>query len=191
AAAGGQHPLTLDLHHARAAVAHLVQARLVAKARDRYAHLVGDLDDRAVGRRGDLAAIELERDDGRFDLREFRPGDCVHSLNLQAAERKGRKGRKGRKKYIHGFLLRSNFVFYCSSCGKYFTTQSTGFGAACPRPQMDASRITCDSSASSGTSHLGCSMIASALAVPARQGVHCPHDSSRKKRMRFRAAALA
>ena len=50
------------------------------------------------------------------------------------------------------------------------TTQSTGFGAAWPRPQIDASRITCDSSASSGRSQVGFSINASALAVPDRQG---------------------
>ena len=30
----------------------------------------------------------------------------------------------------------------------------------------------------------------SALAVPTRHGVHCPHDSSLKKRIRLRAAPL-
>ena len=47
---------------------------------------------------------------------------------------------------------------HASSCGKYLITQSTGFGAAWPRPQIDASRITCDSSASSGRSQCGCSI---------------------------------
>ena len=49
----------------------------------------------------------------------------------------------------HGVHARSS-----SSCGKYLITQSTGFGAAWPRPQIEASRITCDRSASSGRSHL-------------------------------------
>src|SRR5213079_2051168 len=31
-----------------------------------------------------------------------------------------------------------------SSCGKYLSTQAIGFGAAWPRPQIDASAIACD-----------------------------------------------
>ena len=30
---------------------------------------------------------------------------------------------------------------YPTSCGKYFITVSAGFGAACPRPQIEASII--------------------------------------------------
>src|SRR6185369_17185024 len=149
-----------DLDHARAAVAHRVHAVLVAKARNFDAFAIGDLDDRFVGPPGHLAPVQLEADQRRFELRQFRPGGCVHGCSP-------------------------------SSWGKYFTTQSTGFGAAWPRPQMEASRITCDSSASSETSQRGCSISSSDLAVPARQGVHCPHDSSRKNRIRLRAAATA
>ena len=35
-------------------------------------------------------------------------------------------------------------------------TVSAGFGAACPRPQIDASIMACDSSASNGWFHLRC-----------------------------------
>ncbi len=51
--------------------------------------------------------------------------------------------------------------------------------------------MTNDSSASRGRSQRGCSISVSALAVPARQGVHWPQDSSRKNRIRLRAAPAA
>ena len=50
--------------------------------------------------------------------------------------------------------------------GKYFITQRIGFGAACPRPQIEASAIATDSSSSSGRSHCGCAMRPTAFAVP-------------------------
>ena len=77
------------------------------------------------------------------------------------------------------------------SCGKYFSTDSTGFGAAWPSPQIDASIIAPESSLSNGPSHSGAAISASAFAVPTRHGVHCPHDSSLKNRMRLRAASAA
>src|SRR6202012_4181245 len=80
---------------------------------------------------------------------------------------------------------------YSTSRGKYFKTVSAGFGAACPRPQIDASIIACDSSCSSGASHRLRSINCSALAVPTRHGVHCPQDSSEKNFIRLRAAAAA
>ena len=68
-------------------------------------------------------------------------------------------------------------------------TESAGFGAAWPRPQIDASIIACDSSlqqrlvpARSAPSAV------SALTVPTRQGVHWPQDSSEKNFIRLRAA---
>src|SRR5581483_9454908 len=39
---------------------------------------------------------------------------------------------------------------YLISCGKNLSTDSAGFGAAWPSPQIDASTIACDSSLSSG-----------------------------------------
>ena len=66
-----------------------------------------------------------------------------------------------------------------------------GFGAACPRPQIDASTIACDSSLSSGWSQRRPSIRVSALAVPTRQGVHCPQDSSEKNFITLRAAAVS
>jgi hypothetical protein len=77
------------------------------------------------------------------------------------------------------------------SCGKYLITESAGFGAACPSPQIDASTIACDSSFSSGWSQPACSMSLSALTVPTRQGVHWPQDSSEKNFIRLRAASDA
>src|ERR1700741_1810395 len=111
------------------------------------------------------AAVQLEADGRRggcVELREFPTGDGVHA-GLRAE----------------------------SSCEKYLTPQSIGLGAAWPRPQIDASRITCDRSASSSRSQLGFSISADALAVPLRHGVHWPHDSCAKKRIVLRAALAA
>src|SRR6185295_7574842 len=80
---------------------------------------------------------------------------------------------------------------YSTSCGKYFITVSAGFGAACPRPQIEASIIACESSLSNGWFQRFASMSPSALAVPTRQGVHWPQDSSLKNFIRFLAAAVA
>src|SRR6185295_109545 len=80
---------------------------------------------------------------------------------------------------------------HTSSFGKYLTTQAIGFGAACPSPQIDASAIACESSASSAVSHFGFESSPTAFSVPTRQGVHCPQDSSAKKRIRLSAASRA
>ncbi|MCY1559950.1 hypothetical protein D9M68_970360 [compost metagenome] len=56
---------------------------------------------------------------------------------------------------------------------------------------MDASRITCDSSASSGASHTGACISPTAWVVPSRQGVHWPQDSCSKNCMRLSAASRA
>src|SRR5258707_4959150 len=80
---------------------------------------------------------------------------------------------------------------YSTSLGKYFNTVSTGFGAAWPSPQIDASIIACDSSSSSGASQRFCSINWRAFTVPTRQGVHWPQDSSEKNFIRLRAAAAA
>src|SRR3546814_9852318 len=76
---------------------------------------------------------------------------------------------------------------YFSSSGKYLRIYVRGLGAAWPRPQIEASRMTCDSSSSNGTSQLFSRISFTAFSVPLRQGVHWPQDSSSKKRMRLRA----
>ena len=75
--------------------------------------------------------------------------------------------------------------------GKYFRTVSTGFGAAWPSPQIEASIIACESSCSSGLSHSFDFIKCSAFSVPTRHGVHWPHDSSAKNFITLRAAAGA
>jgi hypothetical protein len=121
-----------------------VQAGLVAQVRDLDPFAPRDLDQRLVDAAHDLAAVELEQHLWWIELRGFAASDGVHGASL----------------VDH------------SSCGKYLITQSTGLGAAWPRPQMEASRITVDRSASRSRSHFGCSISAEALAVPLRQGVH-------------------
>ena len=56
---------------------------------------------------------------------------------------------------------------------------------------IDASAIATESSSRSSLFHFFSSMSPAALAVPTRQGVHCPQDSCSKKRMRFHAASRA
>src|SRR5258708_19502445 len=56
---------------------------------------------------------------------------------------------------------------------------------------MDASIIAWESSLSRGWSHFFFSMSFSVFAVPTRQGVHWPQDSSEKNLIRLRAAAAA
>ena len=56
---------------------------------------------------------------------------------------------------------------------------------------MDASRMTIERSWSSSRFHVASASRTDALAVPLRHGVHCPHDSYSKKRIRLRAAPAA
>src|SRR5207302_608721 len=78
--------------------------------------------------------------------------------------------------------------FGTNSSGKYLITKVSGFEAAWPRPQIDASRIASPSSSRRSRSQLPPSISFAAFCVPTRQGVHCPQLSSSKKRIRFRAA---
>src|SRR5882762_93592 len=76
-----------------------------------------------------------------------------------------------------------------SSCGKYFTTQSIGFGAAWPSAQIDAPRIAFEKFPSRFRSQTRFSISADALAVSSRQRAHWPQDSFLKKRSMLRAAS--
>src|SRR5882757_2786060 len=77
-----------------------------------------------------------------------------------------------------------------NSSGKYLITEVSGFEAAWPSPQIDASRMTWLSSSSSSRFQTGFSINSAAFWVPTRQGVHWPQLSSSKKRIRLSAAAL-
>src|SRR6266852_7624955 len=72
---------------------------------------------------------------------------------------------------LHRHQLPSGFF---SSSGKYFSTLTSGFGAACPNPQIDASRMALDSSVNNDSSHGPAAISFAAFSVPARQGVHWP-----------------
>ena len=74
--------------------------------------------------------------------------------------------------------------------GRYFSTHNSGFGAAWPRPQIEASRIRSDSSVSSAASHGPCSISLAAFSLPTRQGVHWPQLSSSKNFIRLSATAF-
>src|SRR5262245_62564583 len=77
-----------------------------------------------------------------------------------------------------------------SSSGKYFNTHSKGFGAACPSPQIDASRISTDNSSSSAAFHGPLAISCAAFSVPTRQGVHWPQLSSSKNFIKLSATAF-
>src|SRR3546814_16459706 len=79
---------------------------------------------------------------------------------------------------------------YFSSSGKCLRIDIRGLGAAWPRPQIEASRMTCDSSSSSAASQDFSLISFTAFSVPLRQGVHWPQDSSSKKSLRLTAAAF-
>src|SRR5205807_1079088 len=69
---------------------------------------------------------------------------------------------------------------------RFTIADATAFAAVWPRPQIDASRITCASSASVCSSSSWARPAArrcsasSWRTVPTRHGTHWPHDSSRK-----------
>src|SRR5215471_3841610 len=77
-----------------------------------------------------------------------------------------------------------------SSSGKYFITLTSGFGAACPSPQIEASRIALDSSESSASFHGPDAISLAAFSVPTLHGVHWPQLSSSKNFIRLRATAF-
>src|ERR1700759_2320793 len=77
-----------------------------------------------------------------------------------------------------------------NSSGKYLIPGVSGFEAACPRPQIDASRIAWLNSSSRARFQIGRCIRMAAFSVPTRHGVHWPQLSSSKKRMRLSAAAF-
>ena len=75
-----------------------------------------------------------------------------------------------------------------NSSGKYLITEVSGFEAAWPSPQIEASRIAWLNSSSNSRFHTGRSISIAAFWVPTRHGVHWPQLSSSKKRIRLSAA---
>src|SRR5215470_17630957 len=75
-----------------------------------------------------------------------------------------------------------------NSSGKYLITEDSGFEAAWPNPQIEASRIAWLNSSSNCRFQTGCSIRIAAFCVPTRHGVHWPQLSSSKKRIRLSAA---
>src|SRR5678815_1104346 len=80
---------------------------------------------------------------------------------------------------------------YFTSPEKCLRTDRIGFGAACPRPQIDASIIADESSLSKGSSQCFSPINSRALTVPTLHGVHWPQDSFEKKFRRLRAVSDA
>src|SRR5580704_8990982 len=178
-AACRKHALALDLDHADAAIAVSPVAGLRRKAQMRQLDVepARGAKDRLAGANVDLAFVDGERIRALVRLgiahewiaRLDRP--IVTWLSLPC----------------FGYQCRSG-VF--SSSGKYFSTQTSGLGAACPRPQIEASRIKADNSSSSAGSHGPCAISSAAFSVPTRHGVHWPQLSSSKNFIRLRATAF-
>ena len=76
-----------------------------------------------------------------------------------------------------------------NSSGKYLITEDSGFDAAWPSPQIEASRIAWLNSSSNARFQTGFSISCAAFSVPTRHGVHWPQLSSSKNCIRFSAAA--
>src|SRR3954469_25947029 len=76
-----------------------------------------------------------------------------------------------------------------NSSGKYLITVDSGFDAACPSPQIEASRIAWLNSSRRARFQTGCCISSAAFWVPTRHGVHWPQLSSSKNFIRFNAAA--
>src|ERR1700733_4614512 len=170
AARGRQHTLALDLHHTGAAVAVRPHAVHVTKAWNLDAVLLRGLQDGLIRIANYGSSIHQERE-------WFRRMPAVTTV-LPVHCRQDRNCFQERRTLL---------VHDSTSSEKYFKTQSAGFGAAWPRPQMDASSIACESSFNRGASHRFCSINWRALTVPTRHGVHWPQDSSEKNFIRFRA----
>src|SRR5439155_6844161 len=79
---------------------------------------------------------------------------------------------------------------FARSSRKYLNTHISGFGAAWPSPQIEASRIAAESSVNNASSHGPVAISLTAFSVPARQGVHWPQLSSSKKRIKLSATAF-
>src|SRR4051795_5299334 len=80
--------------------------------------------------------------------------------------------------------------FGTNSSGKYLITEVSGFEAAWPSPQIEASRIAWLNSPSNSRFQAPRCMSTAAFCVPTRHGVHWPQLSSSKNFIRFNAAAL-
>src|SRR6185437_1231375 len=78
---------------------------------------------------------------------------------------------------------------HATSSRKCFSTIFTGFIAACPNPQIEASPITRESSCNKSSSQRRPDISLTAFSVPTRQGVHWPQLSSSKNRIRLSATA--
>src|ERR1700722_13271709 len=176
AAGWRQHTLAFDLNHAGAAVAVRPHAFHITKAGNFDAVLLRGLQDGLIRIANYGSSVHHERD-------WFRRMMAIAAV-LPVYSRQAVRNRRDRNCFQE---RRTLLVHDATSSEKYFKTQSAGFGAAWPRPQIDASTIACESSFNKGASHRFCSINWRALTVPTRHGVHWPQDSSEKNFIRFRA----
>src|SRR5262249_28480575 len=141
-----QHALTFDFHHAGAAVSvRPVSVRgLVAEMRNVGTEALCDRPDCLARGRFHLLAIELKHNAlaafFHFDVHADRRPNYAAAIGFEGG----------------------------NNSGKYRITLVSGLEAACPRPQIDASRMHCDSSSSSAVSHTSDSISLRAFSVPDR-----------------------
>src|SRR4029079_12318149 len=200
-AAGGEHALAFDLHHAGAAIAvgAITGLRRITQMWNLDAEPLGHLPDSLARQRLDVLAVERKFYGRAFTVRlagHLVGGRRVRNARLASAHIRAAggtllivavTGRLLSVRISHDHQLPNGLV---NSSGKYLITHSSGFGAAWPSPQMPASRFAADSSSSSFTSHGPLAISLAAFSVPTRHGVHWPQLSSSKNCIRFNAAAF-
>src|SRR5262249_34220433 len=208
-AACRQHPLAFNFDHADAAIAvgPLAGLRQVAQMGQLDAEPTRRAENRLAVANIDLAVVDGEslasRLGGGFASHVRSAGRWPFMRNMHAALVLDRAAGcallivpvTGRFLFVAIAHRVQNLDYQCpsglvSSSGKYFNTHSKGFGAACPSPQIDASRISTDSSSSSAAFHGPLAISCAAFSVPTRQGVHWPQLSSSKNFIKLSATAF-
>src|SRR4051812_21726712 len=150
---------------------------------------------------------EAARSYRRFILlmAQRRNWDVVHSRRVEDGGPGGHDdlfavdGQRNGRILLHQFLKQTSPTqrrcCKCSSIcsGKCLITESTGTGAICPRPHIEAVLSTSESSLSSGIwsgENFPCVqavIMSTIFCVPTRHGTHLPQLSLRKNRIAFNA----
>src|ERR1700722_19622892 len=210
-ARGRQHALALNLHHAGAAIAvrPVVRRGRIAQMRNLSALAFCDLPDGFADAGLDLLTVQLELDHLRSAALSAHRSNRFGMCNRYAAIRHvlapcrafGVMAVALRWRVLlvaHSTLIRNRsaprYAYSAACCGrnssgKYLMTDVSGFEAACPSPQIDASRIAWLNWPSSSWFQTGCCISIAAFWVPTGRGVHGPQLSSSKNFIRFGAAS--
>src|SRR5262249_14234181 len=141
------------------------------------------VDDHAVTCRevagGRQAALPLDVDEAGAACAQWRAPGILAELgqgNVKAVDGVQHRRSSGDldRRPVDGQFHRT----YLSSAANSRSAESIDRGAACPRPQREATRTTSESSAiAAWSSEPPASSMSRSLAVPSRHGVHLPQDS--------------